>query len=131
MAQSTADKACEIIRRTNDGDDLAPEHLYLVQEMVNGHLNEQGEIAFEELYQSVLRGYKKPWFHGIEHLTRDHEGYIYWKGKVVEHYDSPWAGTAEGREAANRLAARCRHLESIGVEPSSTTAIWHWEKYKP
>ena len=47
MSQSMCDKACEILQRTNDGDDLAPNHLWLVQEMVNGHLNERGEAGKE------------------------------------------------------------------------------------
>jgi hypothetical protein len=52
VCQSVCDKACEILRRTNDGDDLSPEHLWLIQEMVNGHLNELGRQEFEKLYQS-------------------------------------------------------------------------------
>lgn len=130
-SQSVCDKACEILRRTNDGDDLSPEHLWLLQEMVNGHLNELGEQEFEKLYQSALAGYQKPWFHGIEHLTIDHEGYVLWKGKHVEHFNihDGWCWTKEARLQAEEVARRCRHLESIGVEPSSTTVVWLWEKY--
>lgn len=131
LSESVCDKACEILRRTNDGDDLSPEHLWLIQEMVNGHLNELGEQEFEKLYRSVLAGYRKPWFHGIEHLTSDHEGYVRWKGEVVEHYDSPWRWTEEARKQAEEVARRCRHLESIGVAPSTATVIWLWENYRP
>lgn len=130
MSQSACDKACEILRRTNDGDDLSPEHLWLLQEMVNGHLNELGEQEFEKLYQSALAGYQKPWFHGIEHMTVDHEGYVRWKGKEVEHYDSPWRWTEEARVQAEELARRCRHLESIGVETTMGNTVWLWDKYK-
>ncbi len=130
MSQSVCDKACEILRRTNDGDDLSPEHLWLLQEMVNGHLNELGEQEFEKLYQSALAGYQKPWFHGIEHMTVDHEGYVRWKGKEVEHYDSPWRWTEEARVQAEELARRCRHLESIGVETTMGNTVWLWDKYK-
>jgi len=100
--------------------------------MVNGHLNELGEQEFEKLYQSALSeaGYKKPWFHGIEHMTVDHEGYVRWKGKEVEHYDSPWRWTKEAREQAEELARRCRHLESIGVETTIGNTVWLWDKYK-
>jgi hypothetical protein len=73
--------ACEIIRATNDGDDLAPEHLKLVEMAVNGFLNEKGWQAFKDLHEQVKAGYKKPWAFGVENLTQDHEGYIYWKGK--------------------------------------------------
>ena len=130
MSQSVCDKACEILRRTNDGDDLSPEHLWLLQEMVNGHLNELGEQEFEKLYQSALAGYQKPWFHGIENMTVDHEGYVRWKGKEVEHYDSPWRWTEEARVQAEELARRCRHLESIGVETTMGNTVWLWDKYK-
>ena len=130
MSQSVCDKACEILRRTNDGDDLSPQHLWLIQEMVNGHLNELGEQEFEKLYQCALDGYEKPWFHGIEHLTTDHEGYVRWKGKVVEHFNSPWRWTEDARKQAEEVASRCRQLESIGVPPSTTTVVWLWENYQ-
>jgi len=129
LSKSIRDKACEILRRTRDGEDLSPEHLWMVQEMVNGRLNELGEQEFEKLYQLALQGYKKPWFHGIENLTIDHAGYVFWKGKVVEHYNSPWKWSAEAKAAAEDLARRCRHLESLGVEPTTTSAVWEWEKY--
>ena len=131
MELSTCDKACEILKKTNDGDDLSPEHLYLIQEAVNEHLSEFGKQEFEKLSQSVLAGYQKPWFHGIEHMTLDHEGYVLWKGKAVEHYDSPWRWSKEGKEAAEELAERCRHLESIGVELTIGNTIWLWEKHAP
>jgi hypothetical protein len=99
--------------------------------MVNGHLNEVGEQKFEKLYQSALAGYQKPWFHSIENLTIDHEGYVNWKGKAVEHYDSDWRWTDKARLAAEEVARRCQHLESIGVPPSTATVIWTWEKYAP
>jgi hypothetical protein len=123
---------CEILQATNDGDDLDPQHLWLGQEWVNDTLNEKGEQTFHELYQNVKQGYKPPWFHDIENLLRCQNGYVYWKGKQVEHYDSPWAYSSEGKKSAEELASRCRHLESIGVEVNSTNAVWLWEeRYKP
>jgi len=131
MEQSVCDKACKILHDTRDGEDLSPEHLYLVQEMVNDQLNEIGKQAFEELYLSIFSGYKKPWFHDIENMTIDHVGYVYWKGFVVEHYDSPWGWSPEGKASAEELAVRCRHLESINVELSNHNLIWAWDEYKP
>jgi len=131
MEQTVCDKACRIIHDTNDGEDLSPGHLYLVQEAVNDRLNAEGKQAFEDLFQSVLSGYKAPWFHGIEHLTTDHQGYVRWKGKVVEHYDSPWRWSAKAKKQALELADRCRHLESIGVELTVHNLIFVWEKYAP
>lgn len=131
MEISACDRACTILQATNDGDDLSPEHLYLLQEMVNDRLNELGKKEFEKLYQSVQAGYVKPWFHGIEHLTLDHEGYVLWKGKAVEHYDSPWRWTQEAKKQAEEVAGRCRHLESLGEVPTIGNVIWTWEKYAP
>jgi len=126
LLQSVCDKACFILQKTNDGEDLSPEHLYLLQEMVNGNLNELGEQEFEKLYQSVMVGYVKPCFHGIDHLTLDHKGFVRWKGQVVEHYDSPWRWSQEAKVQAEEVARRCRHLESIGQAPSTHNVIWTW-----
>ncbi len=35
--------ACEVLQKTNDGEALAPGHLWLLQEWVNDQLNEKGE----------------------------------------------------------------------------------------
>ena len=121
------DMAITILQKTNDGDDLAPEHLYLLQEAVNGHLNTAGENAFSQLYNSVLEGYKKPWLHGIEHLTIDHGGYVYWKGKKVEHYNFPWAYSKPARVEALEIARRCGILEGKGIEPTCISVVWNWE----
>jgi len=127
MQQIVSDKAIAILRKTNDGDDLAPEHLKLLEMAVNGFLNAVGDVAFHELYQNVMSGYKKPWFHGIENMTNDHIGYVYWKGTVVEHYDLYWAYSAEAKVAAQELSRRCKILEERGITPTTTTAIWTWE----
>ena len=126
MLQSTCDKACEILHKTRDGEDLDPRDLKLLEMAVNEFLNEEGKKAFEELYTNVQAGYKKPWFHGIEHLTRDHVGYVLWKGKRVEHYDSPWAYSAKAKKSAEEVARRCRILESRGEIPTTHNVIWTW-----
>lgn len=123
--------ACEILRTTHDGDDLAPQHLKLVELAVNGYLNERGEAAFQSLYENVKRGYVRPWFHGIKGLTIDHQGYVYWRDKHVEHYTLSWAWSSDAKQQAEILAARCRHLESIGAEISVKTAVWNWEDSNP
>jgi len=133
MAQikETCDKACEILKRTNDGDDLDPKHLKLVEMAVNGFLNEAGITAFNDLYTTVTApGYVKPFFHNIQHLTIDHAGYVYWKGKEVEHYESPWAYSEEARIAALDLERRCKILDSRGVVPTIRTVIWEWNDSK-
>jgi len=116
------------LQATHDGDDLDPRHLKLLENAVNGFLNEKGEAAFEDLYQHALRGYKKPWFHGIEHLTIDHTGFVKWKGIVVEHYTLSWAYSDEAETQAHELARRCLNLEGeAGEIPTMHNAIWTWE----
>lgn len=125
--QNIIDQACEILRKTNDGDGLAPHHLKLVELAVNGFVNEEGAAAFQELHASVLAGYVKPWFHEIENLTIDHTGYVRWKGQIVEHYSYPPGSLEESKAAATELARRCQILESRGEVPTNRNTIWKWE----
>jgi hypothetical protein len=60
MTHTNGEAALEIITATNDGDDLAPHHLKLVEMAVNGFLNDTGQQAFEELLATVRAGYTKP-----------------------------------------------------------------------
>ncbi len=128
QTHDTCDRACEILRATHDGDDLDPRHLKIVEMAVNGFLNEAGEKTFSDLYDQCKVGYKKPWFHGIEHMTIDHVGYVYWKGQEVEHYDSPWRWTPAAKTAAEEVARRCKILEEKGTPINTGTVIWKWEK---
>lgn len=122
------DKSIEILRATNDGNDLSPPHLYLVECAVNGFLTDKGKAAFSDLLKQVRAGYVAPWFHGIEHLTHKESGFIYWKGQEVEHYSGN-AYSQDRKADALELAARCRHLESLGVEVNTSNAIWKWEQF--
>lgn len=129
--KSYCEQAIEILQQTHDGNDLAPHHLSLLQDMVNANVwgvDERMEMAFGELYENVKSGYKKPWFHGIEHLTIKHNGYVQWKGIEVEHYNLPWGYSSEGRLAALELVRRCRILEARGEQVSTSSAIWLWEE---
>jgi len=119
--------AIDIIQKTNDGDDLDPLHLKLVEMAVNGFLNAKGETAFRELHASVQAGYQKPWLHGVENLTIDHTGYVRWKGSIVEHYDISWAFSAKSEVQAQELGRRCAILEAKGIQPTVRTAIWEGE----
>ncbi len=128
MDLTITDKALAILGATNDGDDLSPPHLKLVELAVNENLNDHGKLAFEALYQNATKsgGYTVPWFHDVEHLTRDHEGYVRWKGHQVEHYDAPWCYSEEARKSAEEVARRCRLLEYVGEVPSTANVIWRW-----
>ena len=125
------DKACAILKKTNDGDLLEPSDLKLIENAANGFLNEEGREVFEKLYQRVVVDgtYIKPYLHDIEHITRDHEGYIYYKELHVEHYDRDWVGSEDAKNSLLELKRRCEFLERKGIEVSSGSAVWGWDNY--
>ena len=132
MSKNYVEQCIEIVRATHDGDDLAPPDLKLVEIAVKGWLNEAGEVAFAKLLANVRAGYKPPWLMGIEHTTRDHQRYVYWKGNQVEHYDHDvWQqdGWRERMKAdAEELARRCRWLEENGKEVNTANVLAKWEE---
>ncbi len=127
MKEDNCDKAIAILQATSDGDKLAPVDLSLVESAVNGFLTTNGIEAFNKLYKTVAAGeYKQPWFHGIENMTIDHVGYVYWKGALIEHYEQPWAYSKEAKESVIELKRRCEVLEIKGIPLNITTVIWNW-----
>ncbi len=124
---STCDKAIAILQATSDGDKLDPLDLKLVESAVNGFLSEEGIKVFNQFHETIVAGkYKHPWFHGIENMTIDNVGFIYWKGAIVEHYEQPWAYSKDAKEIAQELKRRCDILESKGIPLNITTVIWNW-----
>jgi hypothetical protein len=120
------DKITEILAATKDGTLLAPGHLALLQMMANAPLHqvtESSEQALDELHAMVLSGNyssSRAWFHHIEHLTQDHEGYVYWKGRHVEHYS--FSDGVREKAAAEKLALACRTLELKGFPVTARNA---------
>ena len=45
-----------ILQKTNDGDDLATKHLYLLQEAINGNLHARGKEEYQLLYAEIAAG---------------------------------------------------------------------------
>lgn len=128
------EKALEILRQTNDGSGLSPKALNLLQGAVNGHLSDYGLAAFETLHKNVMAGTydkSKDYYYGVEHMTKDNTGYIYYKGMCVEHfsYRNAEADRANELLALKRLKARCELLEQKKIEIHIGTAILQVEKY--
>jgi hypothetical protein len=120
---TNCEKAIEILQRTHDGDDLAPQHLKLIELAVNDMLTEIGQVAFEQLYTLATGGtYVEPWYHDIEYLLKDHHRYVYWKGVQVDHYS--FDKYEDAHEAALELADRCRTLEMLGIPVSTAHQAW-------
>jgi hypothetical protein len=122
------DRALDILRRTNDGNDLIPFDLWLVQQAVNGRLDERGCHAFTEPCGRVYAGYRIGWLHGIEHLVMAPDGYVSWRDEIVEHYDEHLRTSGNGRRQALEIARRCRILEERGDPVTSTTVVWTWRE---
>lgn len=123
---TTIAAALEILHLTHDGNDLDPQHLKLLECAVNGQLSATGLRLFHDLYAQVLNGYRKPWLHGVEHMTRDHDGYVLWKGIAVEHFSASYANSDEARAYVQELARRCAILDRHGIPPDTTHVVWRW-----
>ena len=128
-SENNCELAIEILQKTNDGNNLDPQNLKLIECAVKGFLTDAGKQVFMELHQNIMNGtYKKPFLHNIEHLTIDHTGYVFWKDIEIEHYRLGWAYSAEARQKALELARRCMFLENIGVEVTIKNVIWDWNR---
>jgi len=124
-------QALDVLRGTRDGDDLEPHALWLVQCVVNngrGSLSKSDRLRWNEIVDMVARNaYVHRWLHGVEHLTKTQQGYVRWKGQIVEHYS--FAGkAAQERSAALRLGACCRFLEAHGREVNGREVLQAYEE---
>jgi len=126
-----SEMAIAVLRATDDGNNLAPIDLQIIELAINHGLNEKGLVRFDELYRNATKpeGYTASYLFGIEHLTVDHHRHILWKGIAVEHFDhGVWQrpGWRERMRAdAEAVAARCRQLEAGGIPPSIAT-VMNW-----
>lgn len=68
---------------------------------------------------------KGNWLHGIEHLTKDSDDYVYWKSMPVERFNfgDDDVGVAREKHEAERLAGICMWLEEKGMEVSLANVI--------
>jgi len=120
-------KCSEILQQTQDGDLLTSEDLRLVEGMANNDLNPKGINAFLDLHQRVKNGYVKPYFLGVEYLTRDSEGFVYWKNQKVDHYDHDYFCSGWYMEQmqmdAELLARRCQYMEKHDIPINTANQI--------
>jgi len=120
-------QAIEILRLTQDGNALSPFHLHLLQESANRNLNQKGQEAFQMLYAYVIDGsYARPWLAGVEHVTADTNGYVYWKGIQIEHFSLNRMNAQAIREGAVAISRTCRHLEAIGIPVTTGNYLSGW-----
>jgi hypothetical protein len=67
-----------------------------------------------------------PYFHNIEHMILDDDGWLRWKGQPIEHFEPDVVESAAAKGKARLLAARCRHLEEIGEPVNKLSVILKW-----
>ena len=122
--QNLTELCCEILQLSDDGENLAPKHLWFIQTAINNNMD-NAITVLTEIRDELLKGeYQKPWLYGVEHLTQDHENYVYWKGAHVEHYT--FDKYDEGRESALELSSRCQLLELNNIKVTCGNAVWLW-----
>jgi len=112
--QDILETCLEILEATQDGEDLSPHHLQLVERGANHWLDEVERAELRQLADDVRLGYEKPWLHNIEYLTIDNDGVVSWKGEPVDHYSLNWAFSSAASEVSQRLAESCLELEKSG-----------------
>lgn len=126
--KTDCDIACAILSGTNDGNNLSPSHLYLVQEFINGNLTEEGIALIHRIESEVTQGkYQPPWFHGVEHMTVDSEGFVYYKKKNIEHFSGRYRYTEEAKEFLLKLAKACESLEKKNPLPDEISNLVYQE----
>lgn len=63
-----------------------------------------------------------------DRLRIEYDGYVYWKGREIEHYSgSALYDTDANKEDARELIRRCEILEARGVPVSCGSVIWSWK----
>lgn len=62
-----------------------------------------------------------PWLHGMEGVTKDPCGYVFWRGQMIEHYSFGPMRHRDEAMATKRLKRTCEALEEAGrrVTPAS------------
>ncbi|VTU42108.1 MULTISPECIES: hypothetical protein [unclassified Variovorax] len=120
-----SDMAIAILQKTNDGDDLSPSDLHLLEGAVNGRLTSRAVELFEAMHRNVTEGTYATWqrTYLAPHLTKAPDGNVYWKGIAVEHYSFPPERRDEELTQARMLAARCQQLEAVDIPVNSRTVL--------
>lgn len=67
--------------------------------------------------------------YGLDNRLRiEYDGYVFWKGRSIEHYSgSMLYDTEENKAEARELIRRCELLEARGEAVNTTSVIWKWE----
>lgn len=69
---------------------------------------------------------KRPWLHGVENVTKDGRGNVYWRDLRIEHY-SPMSPEKE-LQSATDLAKSCLRLEDLGQDVTILNLFALWDR---
>lgn len=125
MQAQEFDLCQNILRLTNDGDNLRPGDLSLVEAAANNNLTPRGQVVLYQLNYKIEQGQYDAdpnWFCGIENLTRGKgdDRSVFWRGIRIEHYDHDFWRSGNWQEEmqrdADKLAKTCRYLEENHIE---------------
>lgn len=123
------EKAQAILQATGAGDKLAPQHYHLVELANHGvPLSPYQQEELDGIY-AKLPEYTPPFAHGVEHMTIDREGTLYYKGVAVDYGALAWTATLGGRADVVRIQDQCRFLEGRGIKPTSQEIFSNWGAY--
>ena len=129
MAETQVRLAIDILRASNDGNDLDPVALHLVEVAANGRLNEKGVQLLTTMCEKLRQGTWRPfWLHGIPQLSAKADGTVLWRMRhPVATLPNPLDPEHSGYLLT--LAERCRHLEALGLAPSVARVGYYWHRY--
>lgn len=64
-----------------------------------------------------------------ERLRIEYDGYVFWKGRQIEHYSGSMLYDSEkNKDEARELIRRCEAVEARGEEVCSGNVIWNWKE---
>ena len=123
----------EIMSLTNNGRDLDFQNLKRLNVYFDGYKTEfpkEEEVHYAELLGKARNGvFNTPWFHGVENMTMDSQGYIYWRGNHIDHYS--FDDLLAERESLLDLEKQCLILESKGFDVDARNVLCPYLKDAP
>jgi len=117
------EKVIRILELTENGINLSLSQFQMLEFISKNAktLDLKQQQDFDELYQKVLNNDYKEFFHGIENVTQNSEGYVYWKGVPIDEFYH--INKNKEKKSAQDLARRCNQIESKGKKVSALTYL--------
>lgn len=129
IERSNYKKAQAILQATENGGKLAAQHRRLLELADHGvPLSPYQQEELDGIY-AKLPEYTPPFVHGVEHMTIDWDGTLYYKGEAVDYGALVWTETLCGRADVVRVQDQCRFLEAQGIRPTAEEIFFNWGAY--